>query len=243
MSRPLRVLAIVLMFSSPTVAEDRFARPVIKLADPSAYGSFRLDENNFAFLRREGSSISCIVYRGKKRYYVEVGIVNTSKGEIAIPRDFVSFIKPNFTVLRTSTVAAAQDVASELPGQFIPTPPPQVPPETTTTYSATASTYGNQTYVTGTATTTTDNSAQAGANLGNAIGNAIAARRFYKAQARESKFANFLYSFAQENQSSMIKPGEARVIVATFEQIKEKRTPFEIHILIAGEMAVFKYKE
>jgi hypothetical protein len=67
--------------------------------------------------------------------------------------------------------------------------------------------------------------------------------RFYEAQARECKFSNFLYSFAQENQSPIIKPGEARIIVATFEQVKNKKAPFEIHIRLNGEPVVFKYKE
>jgi hypothetical protein len=224
-------------------AESRFSRPVIRVADPKEYGFYKLDDNNFPFVKRADSSISCIVYRGAKRYYVEVGILNLSKNDVTIPNDLISFIKPKYTVLRTSTVAAAQDVALASGGTFAPMPPPQVPPQTITTYSATASTYGNQTYLSGTANTTSDTSAQAGANLGNAIGNAIAARRFYKAQARESKFSNFLYSFAQENQDSVIKPGEARIIVATFEQVKNKKAPFEIHIGLNGETVVFKYKE
>jgi hypothetical protein len=216
---------------------------VIKVADPKEYGFFKLDENKFAYVTQGDFSISCIVYRGAQRYYVEVGILNSSKNDVAIPSDLISFIKPNYTVFRTSTVAAAQDVATESGGTFVPTPPPQVPTQTTTTYSATAFTYGSQTNVSGTATTTPNTSAQAGANFGNAIGNAIAARRFYKAQARESKFSNFLYSFAQENQSPTIKPGETRIIVATFEQVKNKKSPFEINIRLNGEPVVFKYKE
>jgi hypothetical protein len=114
---------------------------------------------------------------------------------------------------------------------------------TTTTVNGTATTYGNQTQISGTATTTTDQSSQAGANLGNAIGNALAARSFYKTQRRESTFANFLGAFAQDQTGTSLQPGEAKVIVATFEQAKRKKAPFEIVIRVGAESFQFKYKE
>ena len=161
-SRILAVLASILMLCNTTFAESRFGRPVLKLTDPKEYGFFKLDENNIAFVKRGDFSISCIVYKGATRYYVEIGMANASKSDIVIPSDFVSFVKSNYTVFRTNTVAAAQDVAAEYGGTFVPTPPPQMPPQTRTTYSGTATTYGSQTSMSGTATTTPDYSAQAG---------------------------------------------------------------------------------
>lgn len=188
-------------------------------------------------------SVSSLVYKGSTYYYVEVGIVNGRDEELIVAIDFISFNKPNYTVIRSDTSAAALDVASEAGGTFVPTPPSQVPPSTSTTYNGTASTYGNQTHISGSATTTPNNSAQAGANWGNALGNAIAARSFYKAQSREMKFAHFLDTFAQGGQALVVKPGEGRVIMCTFEQLKEKKAPFDVQIRVGSEVFTFRYKE
>ena len=67
---------------------------------------------------------------------------------------------------------------------------------------------GDSTLVNGTATTTVDNSAAGW----HALGQAIAARRYYNVQGREQKFAVYLATFAHEKQEMTIQlriPGEA----------------------------------
>lgn len=228
--------------AGPLAAKDRFGREVLKVRDPADYQFFKLDDVQFPMLASSHYAVSCLVYRGTQRYYVEIGIENKTSAPISIPVDFVAFDKPGYTVFRTDTLAAAQDVAESAGGKFEPTPPPQVPATTTTTVNGTATNYGNQTQISGTATTTTDQSGQAGANLGNAIGNALAARRFYKTQRRESTFADFLSDFAQDPAGTAVQPGKARVIVATFEQAKQKKAPFEIVVRVGTESFRFKYK-
>lgn len=241
--RNLLLVFSLLIFSTLALAEKRFDRNIIKVANPQEYTFFKLDEVNFPSLSRNGISVSSLVYKGSTYYYVEVGIVNGRDEELIVPIDFISFNKPNYTVMRSATSAAALDVATDTGGTFVPTPSSQVPPSTSTTYNGTASTYGNQTHISGSATTTPNNSAQAGANLGNALGNAIAARSFYKAKSREMKFAHFLDTFAQGGQALVVKAGEARVIMCTFEQLKEKKAPFDVQIRVGGETFTFKYKE
>ena len=235
-SRSLLLVFSLLIASTMTAAEKRFDRNIIKVANPQEYTFFKLDEVNFPSLTRDGISVSSLVYKGSEYYYVEVGVVNDRHEELTVPTDFVSFDKPNYTVFRTDTSAAALEIASAVGGRFVPTPPPQVPTSKTTTYNGTATTYGNQTDISGSATTTPNNSAQAGANLGNALGNAIAARSFYKAQSREMIFAHFLDTFAQGGQTIVVKPGEARVIMCTFEQVKKKKKPFDVQIRVGGEV-------
>lgn len=239
----LCVLALLIPSVCGSAAETRFARKIIKLASPSQYHFFKLDDINYPLLPGKKFAVSSLVYRGTRRYYVEIGLFNGSPEEATIGKDFIMFTKPNYTVYRTDTLEAAADVVASMGGTFIPSPPPQVPPNTTTTYSGTATTYGNQTYATGTATTTPDHTAQAWANAGNAIGNALAARSFYKSQSREMKFATFLSMFALERQSPTLKPGEARIVVCTFEQVKDKKAPFEIQVRVSDEVFTFKYKE
>ncbi len=241
--KTIAFLLISIASISSLAAEERFGRDVIKVRNPKEYQFFKLDDVEFPMLSSPQYAVSCLVYRGTQRYYVEVGIQNRTSVAIRLPVDFVAFDKPGYTVFRTDTLAAARDVAESAGGQFVPSAPPQMPSTTTTTVNGTATTYGSQTQISGTATTTTDQSAQAGGNLGNAIGNALAARSFYKTQRRESTFANFLSAFAQDQAGTTLQPGEAKVIVATFEQAKRKKAPFEIVIRISADSFRFKYKE
>lgn len=227
----------------PLVAEKRFDRPVIKVQNPKEYQFFKLDDVQFPMLSSPQYAVSCQVYRGTREYYVEIGVQNKTSIPLDLPVEFVTFNKPGYTVFRTDTLAVAREVAQMTGGQFVPTPPPQMPTTTNTTYNATATMYGSQTQVSGIATTTTDQSAQAGANLGNAIGNALAARSFYKAQVRRSTFANFLAAFAQPQAGTTLQPGEAKVIVVTLEQAKQKKAPFEIVLHVGAENFRFTYRE
>ena len=221
------------------VADDRFNRKIIKLQDPAKYKYFKLDDIEFPYLESDKYTVSCLTYKGTQRYYVEVTITNNNKYDLQIPLDFISFNKPGYTVIRTNAIDAAISVAADAGEKFIPSPTPN-PTSTQTTVNATATTVGNQTQINGTSTTTTN---QSGAQLGNAIGNIFAARSFYKAQSIEKKFANFLGTFAQENNNPLLKSGESRIIVATFEQLKNKKAPFDIVIKIDSQEFIFKYKE
>ncbi len=219
-------------------AESRFNRPVMKLAEPKAYRFFRLDDNNFPVMDKERSSVTCMVYRGTKRYYVEVAVMNRSQKPLTLERGFVTFVKPGYSVFVSDTIASAADVWASVAGDFMPTPPPP-PTRATTSYSGTAQTYGNTTQVSGTATTTVDNSAAGW----HALGQALAARSYYKTQSREQSFAMYLATFAHERQSGVVPPGETRLFVFTFEQIRPKKAPFTINVAIEDEVFVFKYKE
>ncbi len=142
-----RVLAPLVMFAVLSVsgarAESRFGRPVVKLAEPKKYSFFKLDDNNFPFLSGERASVSCMVYRGTERYYVEVGVVNRSLEPLLLQRDFVILEKPGYTVVKTNTFRSAIDVAGSVSGPFIPAAPPP-PTSATTTYSGTGYTSGIQ---------------------------------------------------------------------------------------------------
>jgi hypothetical protein len=243
----MKRLALLLFMAAFTanalVAESRFNRQVIKVKDPKEYQFFKLDDVHFPALSSTNYQVSCLVYRGTQRYYVEIGIQNKTSEQITLLPDFVTFNKSGYTVFRTDTLDAARQSAQAAGIRFVPTPPPQMPSTTNTTINATATTYGNQTQISGTATTTENQSAQAGANFGNALGNALAARSFYKAQSNEVKFASFLTTFAEAPSGTTMQPGQAKVVVATFEQAKQKKAPFEVVIKVGTETFRFSYKE
>ena len=225
-------------------AEKRFNQPVIKLQNPTEYQYFKKDGVNFPVLATSHFSASCLVYRGTQNYYVEVSILNRSSEDLTLTFDSIVFNKPGYTVFRTDTVASASEIAARARGSFEPGPPPKVQGTTNTTVNAGATTFANQTNISGVATTNKDQSTpHAGANLGNAIVNAVAERSFYRSQAKESSFADFLNSHAQAKESSQLHPGEARVLVATFQQVDQKKAPFEVLVRIGSETLTFKYKE
>ncbi|MCE5307770.1 MAG: hypothetical protein LLG20_09005 [Acidobacteriales bacterium] len=231
-------LAAFFLLCGIVTAESRFGRPVVKLAHPKEFKYFTLDDNRFPYLEKGSFIVSCMTYRGTKRYYVEVGIANRSDTPAKLQKEFVSFIKKNYTVFLANTITAASDVWAGTTGTFIPTPPPP-PTRSTTTYSGTATSLGNTTRVDGTATTTVDDSAAGW----HALGQALAARSYYNAQEREQKFALYLTTFAHEKQEMTIQPGKVGLYVFTFEQLKQKRAPFEVRISVVPETFVFAYKE
>ena len=63
-----------------------------------------------------------MTYRGTERYYVEVSVMNRSEAPIALPKNFVSFNKPGYTVFLTDSLAAAVDISASVAGDFIPRP-------------------------------------------------------------------------------------------------------------------------
>jgi len=242
----LSALALTLWLGTPLRAAQRFGRPVIALEDHQAYQYFKLDDVEFPFLSSPNYNVSCLVYRGTEYYYVEIAIQNRSSNPVTIPADFLEFSKPGYTVFQTDTSTAEAQLASAAGARFIPTPPPQMPPSstTTTTVNANATTYGNTTQINGTATSTTaDTSGQAGANFGNALGNAIAARRFYNAQREAVSLAGYLDAFGWRNTPMTLQPGQAQKIMMTFQQVKRKKAHFEVIIHVGVESFRFKYKE
>ena len=228
------LLALLLAGAVGAQADSRFSRPVIKPVNDKELAHFKLDGNNIAVQSKGSIGVSCIVYRGTKRYYVEIGVLNQSDAPIALQRGFARFTKPGYTVFQSDTIASAMDVSASVAGPFVPAPPP--PPTTTTTYNATATTYGNTTQVQGTATTTN--------NAGwYQLGQAIAARRYYAAQSREQSFATYLQMFANEQQTLEIAPKGVQLYIFTFEQIKNKKAPFTVTIQVADQQFTFAYKE
>ena len=223
-------------------AESRFGRTVIK-AEPGKTKKVRVDDVNYTAIDDGSYPTRCLVYRGKEWYYVELVVTNKTASPLAIPITSIVFEKSGYTVDRIDTMIAARRAAQAAGMQFVQTAPPYVTPTYTTTVNATATTYGNRTNVSGTATTTPDYSGQAGANLGNAIGNAIAARRFYKVQQQDVAFSRFLAAHAPTNSDLPLQPGQTRTIVATFEQAKLKKHNFKIQIVLGSETFDLTYKE
>lgn len=246
MRRSLVAPALLLCMGTSLYAAQRFGRPVISLENPKDYQFFRLDDVNFPLLSDAKYSVSCLVYRGTEYYYVEVAIQNRSSENVILPSELVEFTKPGYTMFRANTLAVATELAGASGERFVPTPPPQMPANTTTntTINANATTYGNTTQINGTATSTTyDTSGQAGANFGNALGNAIAARRFYRAQREAVSLANYLATFAWGDTAQVLKPGETRIVTEIFQQAKPKKAHFQVIVHVGDEMFIFKYKE
>ncbi|WP_321477472.1 hypothetical protein [uncultured Paludibaculum sp.] len=210
----------------------------MKVANPKEFGYFKLDDNQFPFLGKGPLLVSCMTYRGTRRYYVEIGIVNRSSTPVNLQNGFVSFTKEGYTVLMADTISSAADVWASVGGAFVPTPPPP-PTKSTTTYSGMVTTMGNNTQVSGTSTTAVDNSAAGW----HALGQAIAARSYYNAQGREQKLAVYLTAFAHERQEMVVQPGKTGLYIFTFEQLKQKKAPFEVRVAVGSETFVFAYRE
>jgi hypothetical protein len=242
MKKPLLAICL-LAYATCALASDRFGRTVISVKDPKEYQFTKLDDVEYPSLTSAHYMVSCLVYRGTENYYVEVTVKNNSTDPIHLPTGFITFTKPGYTIYRGDVMAAARKAALAGGMSFVPTPPPYVPPTYNTTINATATTYGNQTQVSGTATTTADNSGQAGANFGNALGNAIAAHRFYKMQRTEVAFSNFLASHMQTDADSPVLPGQSRTVVVVFDQAKPKKRPFDVGLKIGEDTFTFSYKE
>lgn len=240
------VLLLVLWPCTSLRAAQRFGRPVIALEEPKNYQFFKLDDVNFPFLASTNYDVSCLVYRGTQYYYVEIAIHSRASSPVTISDDFVEFLKPGYTVLRTDAHIAEAQLANAAGEHFIPTPPPQLPPRsiTTTTINANATTSGSMTQINGTATSTTrDTSGQAGANFGNALGNVIAARRFYRAQRENVSLAGYLNAFGWSNTPLTLQPGQTQKVIMTFQQFKLKKAHFQVIIHVGADSFPFKYKE
>ncbi len=244
----MKVKSLIVLFCSymllPTsFAEQRFGRPIVKVRDSKSYLFNRTDDVKYPTLSDERFTVSCLVFRGTERYYTEVVVTNKTQAPVWLPKGFIAFEKPGYTVYPVDTMMVAREEAAGAGATYVPTRAPYVPSTYNTTVNATAYTYGNQTNVSGTATTTADYSGQAGANIGNAIGNAIAARRFYRGQQNAAAFAWFLTTHSQTDLDAPLQPGQSRTIVASFEQAKRKKKPFDVKLRLADDTFTFEYKE
>jgi hypothetical protein len=240
----LAIASLILQGSAQ--AAQRFGRPVVSLESPNEYQFFKLDDVNFPMLSSQNYDVSCLVYRGTERYYIEIAIRNRSTNPVVLPAELAEFSKPGYTVYRTDPRAAAMNLAGGAEQRFVPIPPPQMPASstTTTTVNADATTYGNVTQINGTATSSTrDTSGQAGANFGNAIGNALAARRFYRAQRDAVALAQYLNTYGWKDSPQVLEPGKVQMAMMTFQQAKQKKAHFQIVVHVGTETFSFKFKE
>lgn len=245
MRRLVVLIGLLLMTGVALHAERRFGRPVIKLQNPEAYTFIHLDGVKIPVLSEGQYTVTCLVYRGTEYYYVEIGIQNRSSSPVTLSSGFLSFSKPGYSVFGADNRLVASELAHAAGERFIPTPSPRMPERTTTvtTYNANATSYGNTTSVDGTATSTTyDSSGQAGANLGNAIGNAIAARRFYRLQRDDIALVQYLTNFGWSGAPEVVAPGKLKVVMMIFDQIKRKKAKFSVTVHVADKTFVFHYK-
>ena len=237
----MRRLAVCCIFAvSAFAAEYRFGRPVLKVADPTAYRFLKLDGNQYPYLETDGISTSCIVYRGTVFYYVEVSITNNRSEPLVLSPDFLTFTKPGATVALADTLLAAGAIDANASAAVVPAPAPQVSNSKTTVYSGTATTTGNVTQINGTATTT---DANAGCN---SIGQALDSNRYNAMQAAaqaDRQFAVYLASRAHERLSLIIEPGKASVFMFAFQQAKPHKAPFTVQVQAGSNQFSFAYKD
>src|ERR1035437_1961428 len=195
-----RAAALLLsMLSRPMIGEVRFGMQVEKLASPKEFRLANLDGNRFAVLERESSSVSCIMYGGPQRHFVEVKIANRSSSPIVLDRRFVT-IDPGESVVPAEALAVAAEVRdrANIPPSRPIKPPPNVEP--------------------------------------------ILAAMEASARIAGQAFASHLATFAQENQSMTLEPGQARLYVFVFDQLDRKNTGgFAVVVRVGSDTFLFPY--
>ena len=112
--RSSAVLLVVALggLTSTAYCEERFGRSLIALDSAATYSTVRVDDIDVPFRTGRQVRVSCLCYRGSVRYYVEVGIENLSDSLLVIQPESIVLAKPGYTVYRSSTLAAAEDVAN-----------------------------------------------------------------------------------------------------------------------------------
>lgn len=246
----MRLMAFLVIFAAllagtsqeEAVASTRFGRRLLEVKDRNAYRFVRLDDVDFPFLEGDSAIVSCVIYRGSVRYYVEVSVTNKSQHPVQLLGEAIRFNKPGYSSFRTNALDAAREAANAAGVPFQPAPPPTVASMTTIDVTETGAGTGYA-HVSGTARTGPDVAEQGAANLGNALGNLFAARSFAKAQSEDARFAHFLATFAIDAERGEIVPGATQVLVATFEQVKNKRAPFDVTVVVDGSEFPFHFQE
>ncbi len=221
----LLAVAVGLLMCGIGSGESRFGRRVVKLADGTGLTYVKHGENSFPVREQGPVAVSCMTYREKNRYYVEVGILNRS--DTAVRLWSVSFDEPGVAVPMTDTRAAAAAVftriAKNSPPERNEFEPIDWPLFSTTPQVASAEYARPRRGRSGTASL-------AGA----------AAR--HKA-SKEAKFARYLERFAHETRDTRIRPDETQLYIYTFEQTGQKKAPFHITVCVGSEEVVFSYNE
>ncbi len=77
------LLILCLLFAAKTaIGADRFGRVILKVKDQKNYQFTKLDDADYPGLSNDHYSVTCLVYRGTERYYVEVSISNKTTGPV-----------------------------------------------------------------------------------------------------------------------------------------------------------------
>jgi hypothetical protein len=233
------ILSLGVLVSTAHAATQRFGKTVIPVRDPQNYKVTRLDDMDFPVLERDSAAVSVVVYRGPKRYYIEVTVTNRTGREVVLDKKPIAMSKPGYTIYETDVMEAAREASEAAGVKFQPAPPP--PPGYRTTVKSTETTQGSTTKTT--ATATSKPTVDLGSALGYALGSSIEKGRVERQANEARRFSDFLSTHAVSVQNDPLPPGETRVMVATFEQAKPKKAPFQVTVKACGQEFVFQYAE
>jgi hypothetical protein len=205
-----------------SLAESRFGRRVVKLADGTGITYVKGGENGFPVREQGPVAVSCMTYREKNRYYVEVGIFNRS--DTAVRLWSVSLDKPGVRVPMTDTRAAANAVFS----RSAENQPPERNEYDRPLFPVTTPEVASAEYprpVRG----------RSGTEF-------IAAATATRKARKEAAFARYLERFAHETRDTRIRPDETQLYIYTFEQTGQEKGPFHITVCVGSEEVVFSYE-
>ncbi len=219
MLNPRMVTLAFLSMATLAMAENRFGRPVVKLAFPKAFDSIQLEDNHFSALRKNAVEVACIAYRESARYYVEVAVTNHSKEAIELGKDFLQF-KVNGNIPALDTLAIAAEVQKSVATSA---PVPGLSTSRSSTINPGSSISPNAER-TGSSQMMLDAMTQ-------------------KSQAEANQLAARLTAYAHEKQTLTIEPNGTRFYVFVFEQPEHKKAPFDIFVTAGSENWVFAYKD
>jgi len=219
--------------------ESRFGRRVVKLANPKQYGSVKMDGNQYALLAGERAAVACIVYRGTQYYYVETAVLNRGEVALELDKDFVVLQKPGHIVVRADPVFVAANLLAEAMAAGVSLPPPRPAPTVTTINATAIHDDGSMTSVYGTARTQPDPWYGFGQSMGFMIGQLLMGRT----GRHDRNLASLVLALHPSMQSLTIEPGNARLYLHVFQQIKSKKAPFNVVVFAGQECFIFRYNE
>jgi hypothetical protein len=207
-----------LSLASLAVAETRFGRPVVKLANPKDFEFINLEDNRFPMVRKNATSVACITYKESQRYYVEVSVTNQSDGPIELTKDFVQF-KSNANVPSLDTLMVAADVQ-----------------KTAASSAGSPGISASRSSSISSGSITVDEGQRGSAqSMLESINRA--------SQLHANQLVERLTTFAHEKQDLTLAPKGTRFYVFVFEQPDRKKAPFEISVTAQSATWVFAYKE
>lgn len=200
------------------MAETRFGRPVVKLANSKDFEFVKLEDNRFPTLRKNGISVACITYRETQQYYVEVAVTNESDRPIELSKDFVQF-KANSTAALLDTLDVAAAVQKSAGSSAAP-----------------------QGLSASRASSLSPNGTRANDD-GRGSSESILDDIARNAQLKSTQLAERLTTFAHEKQALTLAPKGTRFYIFVFEQPDRKKAPFEVAVTADTATWVFAYKE